>query len=87
MLLSCRLWLGLFQHIDFTDLEEGLPALLAIVLMPLAFSITVGIAAGFVSHTLIKVVKGKSGEIHVLMWIVSIASLIYFASDWIEMFL
>ena len=55
---------GLLKHIDFTDLEEGLPALLAIILMPLTFSITVGIAAGFVSHTLIKVVKGKSSEIH-----------------------
>ena len=78
---------GLLKHIDFTDLEEGLPALLAIILMPLTFSITVGIAAGFVSHTLIKVVKGKSSEIHVLMWIVSLASLVYFANDWIEMFL
>ena len=78
---------GLLKHIDFTDLEEGLPALLAIILMPLTFSITVGIAAGFVSHTLIKVVKGKSSEIHLLMWIVSIASLVYFANDWIEMFL
>jgi AGZA family xanthine/uracil permease-like MFS transporter len=78
---------GLLKHIDFTDLEEGLPALLAIILMPLTFSITVGIAAGFVSHTLIKVVKGKSGEIHLLMWIVSLASLVYFANDWIEMFL
>ena len=78
---------GLLKHIDFTDLEEGLPALLAIILMPLTFSITVGIAAGFVSHTLIKVVEGKSGEIHLLMWIVSIACVIYFASDWIEMFL
>ncbi len=78
---------GLLKHIDFTDLEEGLPALLAIILMPLTFSITVGIAAGFVSHTLIKVVKGKSSEIHILMWIVSIASLVYFANDWIEMFL
>ncbi len=78
---------GLLKHIDFTDLEEGLPALLAIILMPLTFSITVGIAAGFVSHTLIKVVKGKSSEIHILMWIVSLASLIYFANDWIEMFL
>ena len=78
---------GLLKHIDFTDLEEGLPALLAIILMPLTFSITVGIAAGFVSHTLIKVVKGKSSEIHLLMWIVSLASLVYFANDWIEMFL
>ena len=87
LILIGFLMVGLLKHIDFTDLEEGLPALLAIILMPLAFSITVGIAAGFVSHTLIKVVKGKSGEIHLLMWIVSIACVIYFASDWIEMFL
>ena len=32
------------------------------------------------THTLIKIVKGKASQIHVLMWIVSIASLIYFAS-------
>lgn len=87
LILIGFLMVGLLKHIDFTDLEEGLPALLAIILMPLTFSITVGIAAGFVAHTLIKVVKGKSSEIHVLMWIVSLASLIYFASDWIEMFI
>ncbi len=87
LILIGFLMVGLLKHIDFTDLEEGLPALLAVILMPLTFSITVGIAAGFVTHTLIKVVKGKSGEIHVLMWVVSLASLLYFASDWIEMFL
>ena len=78
---------GLLRHIDFTDLEEGFPALLAVVLMPLTFSITVGIAAGFVVHTLIKIVKGKASQIHVLMWIVSIASLIYFGQQWLSMFL
>ncbi len=87
LILIGFLMVGLLKHIDFTDMEEGLPALLAIILMPLTYSITVGIAAGFVTHTLIKVVRGKSSEIHVLMWIVSIASLVYFASDWIELFI
>ena len=87
LILIGFLMVGLLKHIDFTDMEEGLPALLAIILMPLTFSITVGIAAGFVTHTLIKVVRGKSSEIHMLMWVVSVASLIYFASDWIEMFI
>ena len=77
------LMIGLLKHIDFTDLEEGLPALLAIILMPLTFSITVGIAAGFVVHTLIKVVKGKAKEVHLLMWIVTIACLIYFGQNWV----
>jgi len=69
---------GLIKGIDFEDFEEGFPALLAIVLMPLTFSITVGIGAGFVMYTLIKVVKGKAGEVHALMWVVTLAFLIYF---------
>ena len=86
LILIGFLMVGLLRHIDFTDLEEGFPALLAVVLMPLTFSITVGIAAGFVVHTLIKIVKGKASQIHVLMWIVSIASLIYFGQQWLSMF-
>jgi AGZA family xanthine/uracil permease-like MFS transporter len=69
---------GLIKGIDFEDFEEGFPALLTIVLMPLTFSITVGIGAGFVMYVLIKVVKGKMREIHPLMWVVAIAFLIYF---------
>lgn len=69
---------GLIRGIDFDDMEEGFPALLAIVLMPLTFSITVGIGAGFVMYTLIKVVKGKAAEVHLLMWVVTLAFLIYF---------
>lgn len=78
LILVGFLMAGLIKGIDFDDFEEGFPALLAIVLMPLTFSITVGIGAGFVTHTLIKVVKNKSAEIHVLMWVVTVAFLIYF---------
>jgi adenine/guanine/hypoxanthine permease len=69
---------GLLKGIDFDDLEEGFPALLTFILMPLTFSITVGIGAGFVMYTLVKVVKGKAREIHPLMWVVTVAFLIYF---------
>jgi AGZA family xanthine/uracil permease-like MFS transporter len=69
---------SLIKGIDFDDIEEGFPALLTIILMPLTFSITVGIGAGFVMYTLIKVVKGKASEIHPLLWVVAIAFLIYF---------
>jgi len=78
LILVGFLMAGLIKGIDFADLEEGFPALLAIVLMPLTFSITVGIGAGFVMYTLIKVVKGKLGDIHPLMWVVTVAFLIYF---------
>ncbi|HSK06579.1 MAG TPA: NCS2 family permease [Acidimicrobiia bacterium] len=69
---------GLMKGIDFEDIEEGFPALLTIILMPLTFSITVGIGAGFVMYVLIKVVKGKIADVHPLMWVVAIAFLVYF---------
>lgn len=70
--------------IDVSDPEEGIPALLAMVLMPLTYDIAVGIGAGFIVWTLIKVVRGKFGEIHPLMWAVSVAFLIFFLQSWIE---
>ena len=74
----------LVKDIPFGDVEEGLPALLTLILMPLTYDITVGIGAGFISWVLIKVVKRKFGEIHPLMWVVTIAFLIFFAQAWIQ---
>ena len=74
----------LIKDIDFGDVEVGIPALLAITLMPLTYSITVGIGAAFVTYVLIKAVRGKFDEIHWLMWIVGIAFAIYFAQAWIN---
>ena len=81
LILVGFLMASLITKIDFADLEEGFPALLAIILMPLTYSITVGIGAGFVMHTLIKIVKGKASGISVWMWIVSAAFLVYFAQN------
>ena len=71
------------RDIPVTDLEDGLPALLTIILMPLTYSITVGIGAGFISWVLLKVVRGKVSEVHWLVWVVAIAFLIYFANTWL----
>ena len=69
----------LIKDIDFVDVEEGLPALLTLILMPLTFSITIGIGAGFVTWVLIKLALGKFSAIHPLMWVVAAAFVIYFA--------
>lgn len=71
------------KDIKIDDIEDGLPALLTMILMPLTYDITVGIGAGFVSWVFIKLIKGKAGEVHWLMYAVTIAFLIYFAKDWI----
>jgi AGZA family xanthine/uracil permease-like MFS transporter len=74
----------LIKDIDFNDVEEGFPALLGIVLMPLTYNITVGIGAAFVTWVLIKVVRGKLDAIHPLMWVVALAFLVYFAQSWLN---
>ena len=74
----------LIKDIDFCDVEVGIPALLTITLMPLTYSITVGIGAVFVTYVLIKAVRGKFGEVHWLMWVVAVAFAIYFAQAWIN---
>jgi AGZA family xanthine/uracil permease-like MFS transporter len=72
------------KDINVGDIEDGLPALLTMILMPLTYDITVGIGAGFISWVVIKVVKGKMSEIHLLMWVISIAFIVYFLQAWIE---
>jgi AGZA family xanthine/uracil permease-like MFS transporter len=69
------------RGIDWDDLEIALPAFLTMVLMPFTYSITVGIGAGFVVYTLIKVVRGKAAAIHPLLWAVSALFVVYFAID------
>ena len=77
------LMVGMIRDIDFSDIEDGFPALLGIILMPLTFSITVGIGAAFVAYVVLKVVKGKLTEVHPLLWAVAIAFLVYFMQNWI----
>jgi len=84
LVLVGYLMFTLVKDIPVADVEDGLPALLTIILMPLTYDITVGIGAGFISWVLIKVVRGKFDQIHWLMWIVSIAFVIYFAQSWIN---
>jgi AGZA family xanthine/uracil permease-like MFS transporter len=87
LVLVGYLMFTLIKDIPVGDVEEGLPALLTMILMPLTYDITVGIGAGFISWVLIKAVRGKMAEIHWLMWVVSIAFLIFFAQDWINSFI
>ena len=83
LVLVGYLMFTLIKGIDVADEEDGIPALLTMILMPLTYDITVGIGAGFISWVLIKAVRGKMDQIHWLMWVVAIAFLVFFAQDWI----
>jgi AGZA family xanthine/uracil permease-like MFS transporter len=69
------------KGISWDDVEIAIPAFLTIVLMPFTYSITVGIGAGFLAYVLIKVVRGKSAQVHTLLWVVAALFLVYFAID------
>ena len=64
--------------IDWRDAAIGIPAFLTITLMPFTYSITNGVAAGFVSYSLIKVMQGKGRDVHLLTYLVSLLFIGYF---------
>jgi AGZA family xanthine/uracil permease-like MFS transporter len=84
LVLVGYLMFTLIRDIPVDDVEDGLPALLTIILMPLTFNITVGIGAGFIAWVLLKVIRGKLSEIPLLMWLVAAAFLIYFLTTFIS---
>mgnify|MGYP002515521583 FL=1 len=58
--------------IDFSDFTEAIPAYLALIFMPLTYSISEGIAAGVISYVVINLVCGKAKKITPLMYILAI---------------
>ena len=70
--------------IDFSDVEVAVPSFLTIILMPFAYSITVGMGAGFVMYVLIRVVRGKAREVHWLMCLIAVLFVAYFLRGAIE---
>jgi adenine/guanine/hypoxanthine permease len=68
----------LVKDIDWSDPGMGIPALLTIAMMPFTYSITNGVGAGFVSYTVIAVLRGKWRDVHPLMYVVSAIFVWYF---------
>jgi AGZA family xanthine/uracil permease-like MFS transporter len=54
--------------IDFPSVEDGLPAFVTIVLMPLTLSITQGLLWGFLLHALLHAVTGRAREVTPTLW-------------------
>lgn len=57
------------RDIDWEDFTEALPAFLTLILMPLTFSITDGLAFGFISYALLKLITGRAREAHWLIYV------------------
>ncbi len=65
--------------IEWNKLEIALPAFLTVVAMPLTYSIATGIALGFIFYPITMLLKGKSREIHPVMYVLFFVFIAYFA--------
>ena len=64
--------------IEWDDIAEAGPAVLAMITMPLTYSISHGIALAFLSYALIKLASGKAAKVNPAIWVVAILSLLSF---------
>jgi len=64
--------------IDFKDPTEGIPAFLAIVMMPFAYSIADGIVYGVLSYVILKVAARKFKDITIVTWVLFVIFILRF---------
>jgi len=70
---------GSITRINFEDFSEALPAFLTIVMMPFTYSISNGIAGGFIFYTLAMIATGKAKKVHPIMYIFTLLFILKFA--------
>lgn len=67
------------RDIEWEDFTESFPAFLTLAMIPLTFNITDGIAFGFISYALLKLVTGRAREAHWLIYLFSILFVLRYA--------
>ncbi|MGG3465998.1 NCS2 family permease [Neobacillus pocheonensis] len=72
LIIVGSLMMGSIAKIRWNELDEAFPAFLTILAMPLTSSIATGIALGFISYPLLKLVKGKWREVHPLLYVFAV---------------
>ncbi len=76
--VACLMTRGITE-IDWEDVTEYAPAVVAAIVMPLTFSIANGIAFGFITYAAIKLVSGRWKEIHPAVAVLAILFIVKFA--------
>ena len=60
-----------FKETQWDDLSEAIPAFFAGIFMALCYSISYGIAMGFITYCIVKVCKGEAKKVHPILWVVT----------------
>jgi adenine/guanine/hypoxanthine permease len=64
------------RRVDWSDFTESFPAFVIILAMTLTFSIATGLSFGVIFYTIVKVATGKTREISVVVWVLTILFLL-----------
>lgn len=65
------------KDINFDDYSDAIPAFLTMIMMPMAYSISDGIVFGVVSYVILKLVSGKTDEVHPLTYLIAALFLVF----------
>lgn len=66
-------------RIDWQDVSEAIPAFMTIMAMPLTYSIATGIAFGFITYPVVKVIAGRAKEVHWIVYVLAVLFALRFA--------
>ena len=72
------LMISSFIDIKWDDMAEAVPAFFAGIFMALCYSISYGIAFGFISYCLVKICTRKAKDIHPILWCATILFILNF---------
>lgn len=72
LIIVGSLMMGAIAKIKWDEIDEAFPAFLIILSMPLTSSIATGIALGFISYPILKVVTGKWRVVHPLVYVFAV---------------
>jgi AGZA family xanthine/uracil permease-like MFS transporter len=67
-----------FAKVDFTDMRSAVPAFLALIMMPLTYSIANGIGIGAIAYVLISIFTGKFKKNDIVITIIALLFVVKF---------
>lgn len=66
------------KEIDWSEISEAIPAFFAAVFMAFSYSISYGIAGGFITYCIVMTCKGKAKDVHPVIWTVAVLFILDF---------
>lgn len=79
LLYVATLMLRELAEIDWDDVTEAAPAVLTAIAMPFTYSIANGLAFGFISYALIKLLTGRASQVHAATWVIAALFVVKYA--------